>query len=78
MEAIKLMLESRRDNSATKAGKMERSSNATPEADTQAELKPVTLDDLPVEVLDVVVENLTLTDLSQLRLVSKAMLKPWS
>ena len=68
------MLESRRDNSATKAGKMERSSNATPEADTQAELKPVTLDDLPVEVLDVVVENLTLTDLSQLRLVSKAML----
>ena len=35
---------------------------------------PVTLEDLPVEVLDVVVENLTLIDLSQLRLVSKAML----
>ena len=64
MEAIKLVFKDRRDNSSTKANKMERETTDS----------PVTLEDLPVEVLDVVVENLTLIDLSQLRLVSKAML----
>ena len=64
MEAIKLVFKSRRDHSSTKANKMERKTTDL----------PVSLEDLPVEVLDVVVKNLTLIDLSQLRLVSKAML----
>ena len=64
MEAIKLVFKNRRDNSSTKAGKMERKTTDS----------PVGLEDLPVEVLDVVVKNLTMIDLSQLRLVSKAML----
>ena len=64
MEAIKLVFKSRRDHSSTKANKMERKTTDL----------PVSLEDLPVEVLDVVVKNLTMIDLSQLRLVSKAML----
>ena len=68
------MIESRRPNSATNTDKMERETTTLAEADTQAEHVAANLDDLPVEVLDVVAENLTLMDLSQLRLVSQAML----